>query len=178
MVYETKFTNHSSEEVTFQRGQETSQTFVVKPGQTGSIRTADPKNMWARYRQVIINKGKSIKTHERKRFNDPYNQITWKCEFLNKGGIQFDETIFIDSDEKYYLPRGIKVIAEVNPLSWIGKYRRVIIAEPIEVTKPSPRFPGQFEVIRQQNIVYEERSPEELRELANYREAARKREKL
>ena len=175
MVFETKFTNHSSEEVTFQRGQETSQTFVVKPGQTGSIRTADPKNMWARYRQVIINKGKSVTTHERKRFNDAYNQITWKCEFLNKGGMQFDETIFIDSDEKYYLPRGIKVIAEVNPLSWIGKFRKIIIAEPIEVTKPSPRFPGQFEVVRQQNFVYEERSPEELRELANYRDAARKR---
>lgn len=58
--------------------------------------------------------------------------------------------------------KGIPVVTETQQGTWIENYKSLKIEEPYNRQAPSRDRPGQIDVIKVQNMQYEERSAEEI----------------
>jgi hypothetical protein len=172
-LYKTEFVHKGAEDVQIPETLNGASKFYRIPaGKSVTIENTDKRNYLSPIEKIIIQgpKGKErCKVKKRANWNDPFKDSPRRTEMLNFGGFQFLEVIFVQEGNKYLLPKGIPVVCETQPNTWIEKYKSIKIEEPYNRQMPSREYPGEIDVIQVQNIQYETREEAEIEEIRKRR---------
>ena len=165
-IFKTEFVNKADQDVQIPESLiGTSKFYKIPTGKSVTIENTDKRNYLSPFEKIVITgpKGKErCKVKKRSNWADPFKDSPRRTEMLNFGGFNFLEVIFVQEGECYNLIKGIPIVCEVQPNTWIEKYSKICIEDPYNRQVPSREYPGEVDVIKIQNIQYETRDDEEV----------------
>lgn len=167
-MYETMIVNKSKESAQIPEQLSGGAYFTIRPGDKTTIKNTDVRNYMSAFEKITINgEGKKMRcnTTTRKKFIDPFRDSPTRTEMENFGGMNWEEVLFVSSNESYKLIRGIRIVTETQKNTFLEKYKSVKIDIPFNRQVPSRGRPGMIDVIKVQNMQYEERSAEVIEEI-------------
>lgn len=171
--YQTEFVNKADQDVQIpDRLNGASKFYRIAAGKSVTIKNTNKRNFLSPFEKIVITgpKGKArCKVKKRSNWNDPFADSPRRTEMLNFGGFQFLEIIFVQSGESYNLVKGIPVVCETQPNTWVERYKKVVIEEPYVRQEPSKNYPGEIDSIQVQNIQYETRDDAEIENIRQRR---------
>ena len=172
-IFKTEFVNKADQDIQIPETLTGASKFYPIPvGKSVPIENTDVRNYLSPFEKIVITGPKRkerCKVKKRANWNDPFKDSPRRTEMLNFGGFQFLEVIFVQEGDSYHLPKGISVVCETQPNTWIEKYSKIVIEEPYNRQVPSREYPGSIDVIKVQNIQYETRDDTEIEKIRERR---------